>query len=70
MVNTDDDAPLNRSLKFPTLVIIIRCVLKEGKTLYPQFYLDDCLYESVYMLEYNRIDISEGIDINKTSKSK
>ena len=70
MVNTDDDAPLNKSLKFPILVIIIGCVLKEGETLYPQIYLDDCLYESVYMLEYNRIDISEGIDINKTSKSK
>ena len=46
-VNTDDDLPLNKPLKFPMLAIIIRCVFQEGKTLYPQIYLDECLYESV-----------------------
>ena len=45
-VNTDDDLPLNKQLKFPTLTIIIRCVLQNGKKLYPQIYLDECLYES------------------------
>ena len=25
-VNTDDDVPLNKQLKFPSLLIIIRCV--------------------------------------------
>ena len=25
-VNTDDDVPLNKPLKFPTLAIIIRCI--------------------------------------------
>ena len=44
-VNTGDDLPLNKSLKFPTLTIIIRCVFQEGKKLYPQIYLDECLYE-------------------------
>ena len=44
-INTDDDLPLNKSLKFPTLTIIIRCVFQEGKKLYPQVYLDECLYE-------------------------
>ena len=44
-VNTDDDLPLNKQLKFPTLTIIIRCVFQEGKNLYPQIYLDKCLYE-------------------------
>ena len=44
--NTEDDLPLNKQLKFPTLIIIIRCVLQKGKKLYPQIYLDDCLYES------------------------
>ena len=44
-ISTDDDLPLNKSVKFPTLVIIIRCVFQEGKKLYPQIYLDDCLYE-------------------------
>ena len=44
-INTDDDLPLNKQLKFPTLTIIIRCVFQEGKKLYPQIYLDECLYE-------------------------
>ena len=36
-VNTDDDLPLNKPLKFPTLTIIIRCVLQKGKKLYRKF---------------------------------
>ena len=44
-VNTDDDLPLNKPLKFPTLTIIIRCVFQEGEKLYLQIYLDECLYE-------------------------
>ena len=36
--NTDDDIPLNKPLKFPTLAIIIRCVFQNGETLYPQIY--------------------------------
>ena len=44
-VDTDDDLPLNKQLKFPTLTIIIRCVLQNGEKLYPQIYLDECLYE-------------------------
>ena len=44
-VNTDDDLPLNASLKFPALTTIIRCVFQEGRKLYPQVYLDECLYQ-------------------------
>ena len=46
-VNTDDDVPLNKPLKFPTLTIIIRCVFQEGEKLYPQIYFDECLYKNV-----------------------
>ena len=28
-VNTDDDIPLNKKLKFPSLTIIIRCVFQK-----------------------------------------
>ena len=45
--NTDDDIPLDKPLKFPSLTIIIRCISQNGKKLYPQIYLDDCLNESV-----------------------
>ena len=43
-VNTDYNVPLNKQLKFLTLTIIIRCVFQNGKKLYPQIYLDECLY--------------------------
>ena len=45
-VNTDDNLPLNKQLKFLTLTIIIRCILEKGEKLYPQIYLRECLYES------------------------
>ena len=44
-VNTDNDLPLNKPLKFPGLTIIIRYVFQEGAKLYPQIYLDEFLYE-------------------------
>ena len=44
-VNTNDDVLLNKPLKFPTLTIIITCVFQEGEKLYPQIYLDECLYK-------------------------
>ena len=44
-VNTDDNIPLNKQLKFSMLAIIIRCVFEEDKKLYPQVYLDECFYE-------------------------
>ena len=44
-VNMDDNIPLNKQTNFPTLTIIIRCVFQNGKELYPQIYLDECLYQ-------------------------
>ena len=46
-INTDDDLPINKQLKFPTITKIIRCILQEGEKLYPQVYLDKYLYEIV-----------------------
>ena len=46
-INTDDDLPLNKQLKFLTMAIIITCLLQKGEKLYPQIYLDECLYELV-----------------------
>ena len=40
--NSDDDLPLNKSLKFTLMTITIRCVFEE---IYPQVYLDETLYE-------------------------
>ena len=46
-VNTNDDVPLNKQLKFPTLIIIIRCIFQKHEELDPLIYLGECLYESV-----------------------
>ena len=45
-VTTNDNLPLNKQLKFPTLTIIIRCVFEKGGKFYPQIHLDECFYES------------------------
>ena len=33
-IDTDDDLPVNKQLKFPKLTIIIRCVFEESGKLY------------------------------------
>ena len=40
-----NDVPLNKPLKFPTLLIIIRCVAQTDNKLEHQVYSDECLYE-------------------------
>ena len=45
-VITGDDIPLNKQINFPKLTIIIRCVFQKCKELFPQIYLDECLYQS------------------------
>ena len=40
-----DGVPLYKPLKFPTLLIIIRCVFQTENKLEPQVYLDEYLYE-------------------------
>ena len=42
--NSDNDLPLNKSLKFHAMTIIIRSVFEDGK-LYSQVFLDDTLYQ-------------------------
>ena len=43
--NSDDDLPLNKPLKFCLMTITIRPVFEEDGKLYPQYFLDDTLYE-------------------------
>ena len=53
-VNTDDDLPLNKPLKFPTLAIIIRCVFQGDEALYPQIYLDACFIKNFNLIDKMR----------------
>ena len=43
--DSDDDLPLNKQLKFPTMTVVVRSVFEEDGKLYPDIYLDECLYE-------------------------
>ena len=58
--NSDGDLPLNKQLKFHNMSITIRSIFEE----------DGKLLKHIEMLEYERIDISEGIDVNKANSSK
>ena len=60
--NSDDDLPLNKPLKLHLITIVIRSFFEEDGKLYLKVFLD-----SMKMLEYDRIDISVEINVNKTS---
>ena len=43
--SSDDNLPLNKTLKLHNITIIIRSVFEENGKYYPQVILDECLYE-------------------------
>ena len=45
VISTDDNLPLNELIYFPTLTVVIRCVLNKVVIFYPQVYLDDGFYQ-------------------------
>ena len=44
-INTEEDLPLKKSLKFLTLTVNVNLVLQANNKLYPQIYLNECFYE-------------------------
>ena len=42
------------------------------KNIFHKFFLDECLYKLwiIKVIYYDRIDVYEGIDVNKTNASK
>ena len=51
------------------LTVIMRSVFEENGKYYSKVFFDEILYE-LWRLEYDKIDISEEIDIDKTNASK
>ena len=43
--NSDDNLPLNKTLKFRLMTITIRSVFSESGKFYPQLFLHNTLYE-------------------------
>ena len=63
--------PLNKPIKLPLLIVIIRSAFSEDGKFYPQLFFRWCfIWVSIKMLQYGKTDVSEGIDVNKTSASK
>ena len=63
-LNSDNNLPL-KAFEFYNMIIVVRSVFHEGKNYYPQAFLGECLHK-LKMLEYDKIDVSEGINVNKT----
>ena len=43
--NSDDNLPLNKQLKFLSVIIIVRSVFEEHGICHPHVFLDECLYQ-------------------------
>ena len=43
--NSDGELPLNKTLKIPTIAIVVRAIFLENNKYYPQVFLGECLYE-------------------------
>ena len=46
-IDSDDNLPLYKVLKFHALTIIIRSVFERDGKYYPQIFLDECLCDDV-----------------------
>ena len=62
--NSDDELLLNKPLKFHAMTIIIRSVLEEDGKFYPQLFFRWHFVWIIKMLQFERIDISAGNDVN------
>ena len=44
-LNSGEVIPLNKQLRFLTITVIIRNTFEKDGKYYPQWFLDECLYE-------------------------
>ena len=43
--NSDDELPLYKTIKIPTITTVVRAVFHENNKHYPQVSSDECLYK-------------------------
>ena len=61
--DTDDTLLLDDIVSIYSITVIVRSVYRDYyDRFYPQIHLANCIYKK--MLEYDRIDISEGTDVS------
>ena len=68
--DSDDNLPLNKSIEIPLVTTVARAAFHENNKYYPLLFFQVNVYKNIKMLHYDRIYVSEGIDVNKTSVSK
>ena len=70
--NFDDKLPSDKKIIACSVIRAVRAVFHENNTYYPQIFLDEGLHKLQILQKvcYDRIDVSEGINVNKTTKSK
>ena len=66
--NSHDDLSLKRMLEFHNMLMVVRSVFHEDNKYYWQIFLYECLHK-LEMLEYDWIDVFEGIDVIKNKES-
>ena len=47
--NSDHKLTLNKTIKIPSMIIVIKVVFHENNKNYPQVFLDECLYKTWIM---------------------
>ena len=67
--DSDGNLPLNKTIGIPVVAIVVRVVFHENNILSTTFLRWMPVW-NIKMLYYDRIDVSEGTDVNKTSASK
>ena len=50
-LNSDDEVPLNKTIEFSSIIIVVRAVFYENNKYYPQGFLDECLYELLTQMQ-------------------
>ena len=44
--SSDDELPLNKTIKIPAMTIVVRVAFHENNKFCPQVFLDECLYKT------------------------
>ena len=66
--NSDGELPLNKTIEISSMIIDVRPVSHENNKYYR--WISIKIINNTKMLYFYRIDLLEGIDVNKTIASK
>ena len=74
--NLIDELPLTKTIEIHSIIIVVGAAFHKNIKYYPHVFLDEWIIwklqimNNIKKLYYGRIDVSEEIDVYRTSKSK